>query len=128
MKTINNNLLKLYVFVASIFATSPILAKINKPKLPDGSESSDNLFEDLKKLFTGGGDLVLVILAFVVWIVAAVLVLSGVKKGKERGEWGDFWISLLIAAVLVFVGIYFLSKGQEQLDAAALMLPVGGYA
>lgn len=128
MKTINNHLLKLYVFIASIFATAPALAKINKPKLPDGSESTDNLFADLKNLFTNGGALVLTILAFVTWVVAAALVIGSVKKGRERGEWGEFWMSLLIAAILVFVGIYFLSKGQEQLDAAALILPVGSIA
>ena len=106
-------------FVTSLVTMAhfqPALAAITKPDLPDGSQPTNNFFADLKKIFKGTGEVAIYGIYIVVFVVATILIVSGANEGRKKGDWGNFWLGIFIAAVLVVAGAYFLASAEEGLN------------
>ena len=107
----------LWVWMVSLSLSLPAFAQgsINKPTLPDGSSATNNFFADFKKIAKGSGEVAIYSIYALMWVVAGWLIIGGAIEGRKRGEWGNFWLGLFIALILVLAGGYFLSFGEESL-------------
>ena len=116
MKPFKDKLSRVWLAVCAYTYSAMTFAQIQRPKLPDGSEATDNFFGDIKKLGFGAGEVILILIAVVVFGAAAYGVVKGAIQGYSAGRWGDFWISIVVGVILVFIAIYFIALGFEALE------------
>ena len=91
-KPFRNSCIWLFTLLVSTVHFKPALAVITKPDLPDGSAPTNNFFADLKKIFKGTGEVAIYGIYIVVWIVAAILIISGANEGRRKGDWGKLLV------------------------------------
>ncbi len=107
-----------FIYVSSIFATTPALAAINKPKLPDGSEATDNIVGDLGKVVQGVGKFLIYLILLAGYAAAAYMIITGaiaVIRDRDGSGVARFIMGILVAIVMVLVMTYFLSEGESAL-------------
>ena len=109
------------IFLGITLFWLPILgsAQINAPKIGGKELSGDDPVNDLKLVASGFGEIVLLVLQFVVYIVGGYMVIVGFIEGWKKGEWGKFAVGIIIVFVMLFISAYFFTQGESALEGLA---------